>query len=119
MGFVFYKRYMEETKRLRVLKIINPKLFSQNCTEISWKMLKDEFYSDMGLTESFAGIIKYKDKGIPVCLECDEMLLGGFKLHHPIVYEKDVSRMVYSKQKTNDLEIDFLYSEISNLSGRV
>lgn len=119
IGYVFYKRYLESTKRVRILKLINASLFADNCIEISWKIIRDEYYQNMNDTDSFVQIIKFKDANIPVCMECDEMLLGKAKLNHPLVYEKDVARIIYSYDGYDISNIDFLYSEISNMSCKV
>jgi len=119
MGYVFYKRYMEEAKRVRILKLVNASLFADNCIEISWKIIRDEFYKNMNATDAFVQIIRFKDKNIPVCMECDEMLLEKAALNHPLVYEKNVARIIYMHDGCDIPSVDFLYSEISNMSCKV
>ena len=119
LGYLFLKRYEEDTKRLRVLKIVNTSLFANNCMEISWKLLRNAFYQRMSNTEAFVQIIKGKEGNVPLCMECDEMLLGEDKLNHPLIYEKEVVRVLRSKVDCTISNVDFLYSEISNLSSKL
>ena len=116
-SFVFYKTFAEESTRIRILKISDPRVFAKHCSEIIWKLYKNEFYPE---SEPYDVIVKIMDdlyNKEKLCVECDDFLLNGNKLNHLLIKEKDVTRLC--RPAESEMTADLLYTESALLSYRI
>lgn len=116
-SFVFYKVFDEDSTRIRILKITDPVVFAKGCSEIIWKIYKSEFYPDLGGSDSLVKIMDGLYNREKLCVECDDFLLKGHALIHPLIKEKDVTRLC--RPMNADSDIDLLYTESALLDYRI
>ncbi len=118
-GYLFCKTYKEDSIRIRILRVINPKLFADNCQEIVWEIERFIFFptrkSSFTMTKDILRFVK-KKKNIDI--ECDSLLLHGHKPKHHYYKEFEVCRMFRNPNRIN-VEYDFLYSELACLNSEI
>lgn len=118
-SYVFYKRYDEKDARLRILYISNPQLFAAYAHEIVWDLLKKEFYNGLSLTDTFIEVMGNIRDGKMICVECSKMLLNEAKLNYPVCRNVKERILIQNSNNIDHSRIDYMYSEISNLSCKV
>lgn len=116
-GYVFIKKYDEDSKRLRVLKIINNAIFAENAHEIIWKVYSNVFFNGKKSDEILVDIIDDMYERKKVCIECDEMMLCGNRLNYPNVKSKEMVRLWRGDNLAADK--DFMYTEMAILNNRL
>jgi len=116
-SFLFYKTFDEDSTRIRILKISRPEVFANHCSEVIWKLYNNEFYPN---SKSYDVIVKIMD-GLynkeKLCVECDDFLLNGNMLNHPLIKERAVTRLC--RPAESEMTADLLYTESSLLSYRI
>ena len=116
---LFYKVYDEKSCRIKILKIDKPNIFSNHAHEVSWKIVNKEFYSANDNNDAVIKIIDNMYNKIKVCIECDDILLCGNKLNHPLIKTSNVTRMVRPQTETKNHPMNFLYTEFALLSSHI
>jgi len=114
-GYLFYKVYDENSARIRVLMIVNANLFVTECHEIIWKILKHEFYQQVGADELLCRIMQNVRDGKRICAECNQMLLRGQKINYPVMKEIASVKICNRQELVND----YMYTEIAMLPNMI
>jgi len=115
-GYIFYKIMKYNGLWLKIMKIENKTLFSQNAHEILWHLQHKEcFFSIKDIQESVCKIIKNQCDKIWMYTECSRLFVDMKMLNHPLYDLRDSKLISLNKSNIKNPNLDFLYTEIAML----
>ena len=113
-GYVFYRLVHANGTWVRILKIVNQDLISNNVHEVFWKIQQTEQFNDCITNEIAQSKISSKaEKGEWVRLECDKSFLNEVLIRHPQYDIRPAPRLILNKCEGIKPCNDLLYTELA------